>query len=235
MRSACLPNASSATATRTISGAPPAEEGPCGPCSEIHYDYGEEYGADLTPADSGERFVEIWNLVFTQFYHHRDGTRTKLPAPNIDTGMGLERTATIMQGRISAYESGRLRLPARRRGQAGGQVLRRGRTDRLRLARPRGARPQRDVPHRRRRDSLERGARLRAAPHPAPRGAFRPAKAGIEGAFLGDLAALVIERMAHPVSRARTGARDGPQRHSEPRRSASGRRSSRAWRCCGGS
>ena len=84
---------------------PAGEEGPCGPCSEIHYDYGEEYGPDATPAEGGERFVEIWNLVFTQFHQRRDGSRTPLPTPNIDTGMGLERTAAIMQDVRSVYQT----------------------------------------------------------------------------------------------------------------------------------
>ena len=85
---------------------PAGEEGPCGPSSEIHYDYGEEYGPDDTPATAdSSRFVEMWNLVFTQFYHHRDGSRTRLPTPNIDTGMGLERCAAIMQNVLSVYES----------------------------------------------------------------------------------------------------------------------------------
>ena len=84
---------------------PAGEEGPCGPSSEIHYDYGEEYGAHLTPEDGGDRFVELWNLVFTQYYHHRDGSRTPLPRPNIDTGMGLERTAAVMQEVLSTYET----------------------------------------------------------------------------------------------------------------------------------
>ncbi|MEE9284225.1 MAG: alanine--tRNA ligase, partial [Dehalococcoidia bacterium] len=84
---------------------PAGEEGPCGPCSEIHYDYGEEYGPDATPADGGQRFVELWNLVFTQYHQRRDGSRTSLPTPNIDTGMGLERTAAVVQGVTSVYET----------------------------------------------------------------------------------------------------------------------------------
>ena len=84
---------------------PAGEEGPSGPCSEIHYSYEPERTTidDLT-GDS-PRTVEIWNLVFTQFYHHRDGKRTTLPKPNIDTGMGLERTAAVMQGVVSVYGS----------------------------------------------------------------------------------------------------------------------------------
>lgn len=97
---------------------PAGTEGPCGPCSEIHYDRGVEAGCGQPIALPGHeheggchpdhgcgRFLELWNLVFTQFYHHPDGTRTDLPAPNIDTGMGLERTAQVMQGKDSVYES----------------------------------------------------------------------------------------------------------------------------------
>ncbi len=85
---------------------PPGDEGPCGPCSEIHYDFHPERGTNgETPGDDSGRFLEFWNLVFIQYYQHTDGTRTPLPAPGIDTGMGLERTAAIMQGVTSAYDT----------------------------------------------------------------------------------------------------------------------------------
>ncbi|MDP2948079.1 MAG: alanine--tRNA ligase [Chloroflexota bacterium] len=95
--------------------------GPCGPCSELHYDFGP------TPASAGGgcasgacpecqrgvchpavdcgRFLEIWNLVFMTYFQHPDGSRTDLPARNIDTGMGLERTAAVLQGKRSVYET----------------------------------------------------------------------------------------------------------------------------------
>jgi alanyl-tRNA synthetase len=86
------------------------ETGPCGPCSEIHYDLGPE-GAEpgreheQFPLDGGGRFVEIWNLVFMQYNKDAAGIMTPLPKPSIDTGMGLERVAAILQGKLSNYDS----------------------------------------------------------------------------------------------------------------------------------
>ncbi len=112
---------------------PAGNEGPTGPCSEVHYDSGADKGChegrmippkDLTAQfrkelESGEdgpidgchpncdceRFVELWNLVFMQFYQDTDGTRTPLPAPSVDTGMGLERAMVILQGKQNIYET----------------------------------------------------------------------------------------------------------------------------------
>ncbi len=106
---------------------PAGTEGPCGPSSEIHYDWGRPFGCGEmlpppeveraqragTPIQTGchpncdrcERFVELWNLVFMQFYQDAQGQRTPLPAPNIDTGMGLERAAAILQGVRTPYET----------------------------------------------------------------------------------------------------------------------------------
>src|SRR5580700_7207516 len=81
------------------------DTGPCGPCSEIYYDFGPEAGPGEFPNDPGERFVEIWNLVFMQFERSADGVMTPLPRPSIDTGMGLERIACVLQGKISNYET----------------------------------------------------------------------------------------------------------------------------------
>ena len=81
------------------------ETGPCGPCSEIFYDFGPEAGAGTFPDDPGERFVEIWNLVFMQFDRDSSGKMTPLPKPSIDTGMGLERMSAAMQGVLSNYDT----------------------------------------------------------------------------------------------------------------------------------
>ncbi|MDE6181897.1 MAG: alanine--tRNA ligase, partial [Eubacteriales bacterium] len=81
--------------------------GPCGPCSEIYFDKGEEYGCHSPNCFVGcdcDRYMEIWNLVFTQFNREEDGTYSNLANPNIDTGMGLERIATVMQGVNSIFD-----------------------------------------------------------------------------------------------------------------------------------
>lgn len=96
---------------------PAGLEGPCGPSSEIHYDLGTDKGclqSDCAPnctnvmnehGDECNRFVEIWNLVFMQFYHHLDGTRTNLPSTGVDTGMGFERLVRVMQRAETMYET----------------------------------------------------------------------------------------------------------------------------------
>jgi alanyl-tRNA synthetase len=85
------------------------ETGPCGPCSEIYYDFGPEAGPGEFPHNPGERFVEIWNLVFMQFDRSADGVLTPLPRPSIDTGMGLERVSCVLQDKLSNYETDLLR------------------------------------------------------------------------------------------------------------------------------
>ena len=82
------------------------DTGPCGPCSEIFYDHGPHIpgGPPGSPDEDGDRFVEIWNLVFMQFEQFADGTRRDLPKPQIDTGMGLERIAAVLQGVHDNYD-----------------------------------------------------------------------------------------------------------------------------------
>ncbi len=82
------------------------DTGPCGPCSEIFFDHGPDVpgGPPGSPDEDGDRYVEIWNLVFMQFDRSADGEMTPLPKPSVDTGMGLERAAAVMQGVHSNYE-----------------------------------------------------------------------------------------------------------------------------------
>ena len=82
-----------------------ADTGPCGPCSELHFDQGPSVPGDDTPNGEGDRVIEIWNLVFMQFNRDSAGTLNPLPKPSIDTGMGLERLTAVAQGRLSNYDS----------------------------------------------------------------------------------------------------------------------------------
>ncbi|HNV33356.1 MAG TPA: alanine--tRNA ligase [Nitrospira sp.] len=82
-----------------------ADTGPCGPCSELHFDQGPSVPGDATPNGEGDRVIEIWNLVFMQFNRDSAGTLNPLPKPSIDTGMGLERLTAVAQGRLSNYDS----------------------------------------------------------------------------------------------------------------------------------
>jgi alanyl-tRNA synthetase len=93
---------------------PAGDTGPCGPCSELHYDRGEEHGCGLDTCgpncENCDRFIEFWNLVFMEFDLGADGSLTPLPQQNIDTGMGLERTAMVLQGVDSIFDTDGFRL-----------------------------------------------------------------------------------------------------------------------------
>ncbi|AIT08828.1 alanyl-tRNA synthetase [Candidatus Francisella endociliophora] len=82
------------------------DTGPCGPCTEIFYDHGEnvEGGLPGTPEEDGDRYIEIWNIVFMQYNRHADGSTTDLPKPSVDTGMGLERIAAVLQDVHNNYD-----------------------------------------------------------------------------------------------------------------------------------
>ena len=150
------------------------EPGPCGPDSELYYDWGTEHGCgdpSCAPAcPRCGRFLEFWNLVFMSYERHRDGTLTPLPAQNIDTGLGLERGAAILQDVMSVYDTDGYRQImdwiAAESGVAYGDSA--GSDEGA--PHPRRSRPWHDVPRGRRRHAVERGPRLRAAPHhPASR------------------------------------------------------------------
>ncbi len=160
--------------------------GPCGPCSEIFYDHGPSIpgGPPGSPDEDGDRFIEIWNLVFMQFEQHEDGARDPLPRPSIDTGMGLERVGAVLQGKHDNFDTDLMRALIEASANATD-----GAPDGPGPHPPPGDRgpPALDlVPDRRRRPALERGPRLRAAPdRHAPRDAPRPPA---RGAGSGDVA-----------------------------------------------
>jgi alanyl-tRNA synthetase len=99
------------------------DTGPCGPCSEIFFDHGDKIagGPPGSPDENGDRFIEIWNLVFMQFEEGPPGTRVPLPRPSIDTGMGLERFAAILQGKHDNYDTDTLRALIVASAEATGQ------------------------------------------------------------------------------------------------------------------
>jgi alanyl-tRNA synthetase len=109
------------------------DTGPCGPCSEIHIDQGAAAGcgrADCALGCDCDRFLELWNLVFMQFNRDSDGTMTRLPKPSIDTGMGLERVAAVLQGHYNNYDSDLFRpIIARLESLAGKRYGARGQDD----------------------------------------------------------------------------------------------------------
>ena len=98
------------------------DTGPCGPCSEIFYDHGEHIpgGPPGSPDEDADRFVEIWNLVFMQFDQRGPGDRLDLPRPSIDTGMGLERIAAVLQGVHDNYDTDGLRVLIEASAEASG-------------------------------------------------------------------------------------------------------------------
>jgi alanyl-tRNA synthetase len=178
---------------------PAGDSGPCGPCSEIHYDFGEKVGCgkpDCGPACDCERFSEIWNLVFTQYNQDREGKRTPLPKPNIDTGMGLERTAAVMQGVTTVYGTDRF-LPLRDKvcdltGKKYGRNESVDQAIRIIVEHSRGVVfliADGVLP-----SNEGRGYVLRRI---LRRAGFFGRKLGMEGPFLGDVAGVVIDKMGH--------------------------------------
>ncbi len=183
----------------------------------------------LGPACECDRWLEIWNLVFMQFNRDASGAMTPLPRPSIDTGMGLERVAAVMQGKASNFDTDLLRPLIDRVGRARRQALRARRGGRRLHARHRRSRPGRHVPHRRRRHALQRVAGLRAAPDHAPGHAPRPPARAREP-FLHRSVEWVVEPDGRGLSRARARAAAHRRTPCEARRSGSPRRSIAAMR-----
>ena len=231
------------------------DTGPCGPCSEIHIDRGPAFGPDGGPLGDphGDRFMEFWNLVFMQYNQAPDGSRTLLPKPSIDTGLGLERMLCLLQGVDAVWETD-LMLPLIDQAcSLTGKTYTPGDyddRDTLRDACARRARPQQHHAGQRRRVPSQRGPRLRAAAHHPSRRAVRlPARhreaghavAGRDrGRHHGQRLSRRLQeprlhrRRAHPRGRALPS--DAEERPVDPRGRAQ-RRSPRACRarrrsCC---
>ena len=147
------------------------DTGPCGPCSEIFYDHGAHMpgGPPGSPDEDGDRYVEIWNLVFMQFERSADGTLTPLPKPSVDTGMGLERICAVMQGVQSNYDIDLFQHLV----EAAARAARHAGSDQPFIARDRRPHPRLLLPGGRRRHAFERRPWLCAPPHHAARDAPR--------------------------------------------------------------
>ena len=154
------------------------DTGPCGPCSEIHYDMGvaasDQGHTDCAFGCDCGRYVEIWNLVFMQFDRDASGKLTPLPKPSIDTGMGLERVASVLQGVISNYETDLFTPLIKRAAELTGTSLKTGAGQRSKdevsgiAAGDCGSRARRDVPDFRRSHTAERRPRICAAQNYPP-------------------------------------------------------------------
>jgi hypothetical protein len=148
------------------------DTGPCGPCSEIFYDHGPDVagGPPGSPEQDGDRYIEIWNNVFMQFNRTEDGVMHPLPKPSVDTGMGLERLAAVLQHVHSNYEIDlfvRLLAAAKNAVEAAGGAT--ATPNRPVAEGHRRPHPRLHLHGGRRRDPRQRRPRLRAAPHRPPR------------------------------------------------------------------
>jgi len=175
------------------------DTGPCGPCTEIFYDHGPEVegGPPGSPDEDGDRYIEIWNLVFMQFDRAADGTMNPLPKPCVDTGMGLERVAAVVQGKLSNYDTDLftplLDAVARRAGLRYGDVASADTSMRVVADHLRAMTfliSDGVLPGNEGRGYVLRKIMRRAMRHGK--------KLGIEGPFLAGLAGAVVERMKGP-------------------------------------
>ena len=165
---------SSSSGGRTTSGrrGRPARAGPARSCTSTGAS--SSAAPEDRPGDDTDRFLEVWNLVFMQYELHEDGSLTDLPAKSIDTGLGLERLAAILQDVPSVFETDHIRPLVALGEELSGRSLRRRPRHHPRAADPGRPRPGDDLPARRRRGALERGPRLHPAADHAPRHAAGP-------------------------------------------------------------
>ena len=202
------------------------DTGPCGPCTEIFYDHGPDVpgGPPGSPDEDGDRYVEIWNLVFMQYDRAADGKLTPLPKPSVDTGMGLERIAAVMQGVHSNYDIDLFQEPDRRGG-----------------ARSTGAKDRASASLRVIADHIracafliadgvlpsQRGPRLRAAPDHPPRASATATSSGSKEPFFYKLVAPLEAEMGEAYPGAHAEAASTSSACCSRRRSASPRRSTK--------
>ncbi|MCX8125961.1 MAG: alanine--tRNA ligase, partial [Dehalococcoidia bacterium] len=178
---------------------PAGDSGPCGPCSEVHFDFGESSGCgrpDCNPGCDCGRFVEIWNLVFTEYNQDRGGRRARLPRPNIDTGMGLERVVAVVGGHDTVYKTD-LFVPLLNKvaGLAGRRYSEDGQFDRaLRVVVEHGRGITFLIADGVLPSNEGRGYVLRRV---LRRASLFGRKVGLTGPFLGDVADVVIDSMGH--------------------------------------
>ena len=185
------------------------DTGPCGPCSEIFYDMGavasEEGHTDCKfPCECG-RYVEIWNLVFMQFNRDATGTLTPLPKPCVDTGMGLERTAAVLQGVISNYDTDLFTPLLKRAAELCGvdekkeEKLEEGRGGAASLRVIADHARASDISHQGRRRAVERRPRIRSTQNHASRHLSRPRCSVRRSHFLSEMVRTVIDLMGELI------------------------------------
>ena len=193
------------------------DSGPCGPCSEIFYDHGDHIygGPPGSPEEDGDRFVEIWNLVFMQYEQEANEIVGELPKPSIDTGMGIERIAAVLQGVHDNYDIDLFKTLIAA-SEAATSVKAERRPPRP-LAPGHRRPPALDLlPHRRRGRALQRRPRLRPAPDPPPGHAYAHVLGAKVEPVMHGLAPVLVQEMGDGLSGAAPCAQAVDRRNPAP-------------------